>query len=53
MKMVRIAELSDREQWEAINEVKLLASIDSLYVVKYYDSFLDRDCLSIIMVCCL
>lgn len=52
MKTVRIAELSDKEQWEAINEVKLLASMDSLYVVRYYDSFINKDNLAIIMEFC-
>lgn len=52
MKTVRIAELSEKEQWEAINEVKLLASMDSLYVVRYYDSFISKDNLAIIMEFC-
>lgn len=52
MKTVRIAELSEQEQWDAINEVKLLASMDSQYVVRYYDSFINKENLSIIMEFC-
>ena len=37
---------------QAINEVKLLASMDSPYVVRYYDSFINKDNLSIIMEFC-
>ena len=43
IKTVRIAELSMHEQEEAINEVKLLSSLDSPFVVRYYDSFIDSD----------
>lgn len=52
MKTVRIAELTDRERVEAINEVKLLASIDCPYIVRYFDSFIQKDSLSIIMEFC-
>lgn len=52
MKTVRISELSDKEQWEAINEVKLLASMDSPFVVRYYDSFINKENLAIIMEFC-
>lgn len=47
MKMVRIAELSNREQAEAINEVQILAQMKSPYVVCYYDSFIEKDSLHI------
>ena len=42
IKEVRIADLSEREQNDAINEVQILAHLDSLYVVKYFDSFIEN-----------
>lgn len=52
IKQIRIIELSFKEQTEAINEVKLLAQMDSPYVVKYYDSFMNEDSLNIVMEFC-
>jgi len=52
LKSVRIVELSFKEQSEAINEVTILAQMDSDYVVKYYDSFIGSDCLYIVMEYC-
>lgn len=52
IKNVRISELSKKEQHEAINEVDLLAKMDSPFVVKYLDSFLDKNCLQIVMEFC-
>ena len=40
-------DLSNREQHEAINEVAILAKLDSPYVVKYFDSFIHKDSLFI------
>lgn len=52
IKSVRIAELSFKEQGEAINEVKILAQMNSRYVVQYYDSFIEGDSLHIVMEFC-
>ena len=52
LKNISIGELSHKEQLEAINEVKLLASITSVYVVKYFDSFVEEDTLHIVMEYC-
>lgn len=52
IKTVRIAELSYKEQEEAINEVRILSAMDSPYVVKYYDSYLETDSLYIVMEFC-
>lgn len=52
VKKVRISELSFREQGEAINEVKLLAQMNSPYVVRYFDSFIDGESLHIVMEYC-
>ena len=40
-------ELSYKEQAEAINEVQILAQLKSPFVVRYYDSFIQKDCLHI------
>ena len=47
IKNVRIAELSYKEQTEAINEVQILAQLKSPYVVRYFDSFIEKDSLHI------
>jgi len=47
IKNVRIVELSFKEQSEAINEVQILAQLKSPYVVRYYDSFIEKDSLHI------
>ena len=52
IKTIQIEELSVEEQQEATNEVKLLHSIQSDFVVKYYDSFLDNMNLCIVMEYC-
>jgi NIMA (never in mitosis gene a)-related kinase len=52
IKSVRIAELSGREQLEAINEVTILSKMNSPFVVRYYDSFIDQDSLHIVMEYC-
>ena len=52
MKTINIKELGRKEQEEAINEVKILASLDNQYVVRYYDSFVERGTLHIVMSHC-
>ena len=52
IKTVRIIELTFDEQKNAINEVKILAGLDSPFVVKYFDSFIDSDSLHIVMEYC-
>ena len=49
IKQVKILAMSRKEQEAAINEVRILASLDSPYVIKYYDSFIDGDSLNIVM----
>lgn len=49
MKQINIGGMGRKEQEEAINEVKILASLSSPYIVRYYDSFLDQDKLNIVM----
>lgn len=52
LKSIRIAELSFKEQSDAINEVRILSQLDSPYIVKYFDSFIDSGSLHIIMEFC-
>lgn len=52
LKQIHIASLERKEQQDAINEVQIMASIDSPYVVKYYDSFLENGTLNIITEFC-
>lgn len=52
VKMVRIVELSSREQSDAINEVQILAQLKSPFVVRYYDSFIEKESLHIVMEFC-
>ena len=49
IKEVRISELSERQKDDAINEVMLLAKMDSPFVVRYYDSFIERNMLNVVM----
>ena len=49
IKQVKILVMSRKEQETAINEVRILASLDSPHVIKYYDSFIDLDSLNIVM----
>jgi NIMA (never in mitosis gene a)-related kinase len=52
LKQINISVLSEKEQRECIGEVQLLASVDSPYVVRYYDSFIEEGSLHIIMEYC-
>lgn len=44
--------MSQRLRREAENEVEILRRIDSCYVVKYFDSFTERNYICIIMEFC-
>ncbi|OMJ76603.1 hypothetical protein SteCoe_24013 [Stentor coeruleus] len=52
MKTINISQMGKRGQQEAINEVKILASLDNPYIVKYFDSFIENKTLHIIMEYC-
>jgi NIMA (never in mitosis gene a)-related kinase len=52
IKNIRIVELAFKEQNDAINECQILAQLDSPYVVKYFDSFIERGALLIVMEYC-
>lgn len=52
MKQIPIASLDAKAQQDSINEVQILASLDSPFVVKYYDSFLAENTLNIVMEYC-
>lgn len=42
IKQIDIAAMSQRERENALNEIRLLASIHSPYIVSYKDSFFDE-----------
>lgn len=48
MKEIDLAGMSRKEQEECIRETRVLSSLDSDYIIKYYDSFLERGKLYII-----
>lgn len=52
MKQIHLAGMSDKEQHDAVREVHIMASLDSPYVVRYFDSFLDEGLLCIVMELC-
>jgi NIMA (never in mitosis gene a)-related kinase len=49
LKRISIREMSRKDQVNAINEARLLASFRSDYIIQYYDSFIENGCLFIIM----
>eukprot|EP00762_Andalucia_godoyi_P006801 ANDGO_00910.mRNA.1 putative serine/threonine-protein kinase nek3 len=49
IKQINISQLSEKEQHDAVSEVKILGSISSPHVVRYYDSFIDDGKLNIVM----
>jgi len=52
MKQINISSMKSKMRSIALNEVKILKSLENPYVVKYYDSFIERDQLNIIMEYC-
>ena len=50
LKKVKIAGLSEKEKENALNEVRILASINSPYVISYKESFIDADSESLCLV---
>jgi NIMA (never in mitosis gene a)-related kinase len=54
LKKVKMSLLSSKEKENALNEVRILASIQSPYIVSYKDAFYEEatNCLCIIMELC-
>eukprot|EP00826_Nyctotherus_ovalis_P064629 TRINITY_DN9485_c0_g2_i4.p1 TRINITY_DN9485_c0_g2~~TRINITY_DN9485_c0_g2_i4.p1 ORF type:complete len:610 (+),score=143.00 TRINITY_DN9485_c0_g2_i4:73-1902(+) len=52
MKQININQMSPLQKQEALNEAKILQSLNSPYIVGYYDSFIDEEKLCIIMEYC-
>jgi NIMA (never in mitosis gene a)-related kinase len=52
IKVVRIIDLSLKEQEDAINEVTILSQLESPYVVRYFDSFISGESLHLVMEYC-
>ncbi|KAA6403191.1 MAG: putative MAP kinase kinase family domain protein [Streblomastix strix] len=49
LKQIDIQQLNLKEQQDTIQEVTLLAKLNSPYIIRYYDSFIDNGMLNIIM----
>lgn len=47
-----MSRMGRRGQEEALNEVKILGSLENPFIVKYYDSFIDNKVLNIVMEFC-
>jgi len=52
MKQINISQLNSVYKTAALNEVKILSSLENPYVVKYYDSFVEKNILNIVMEFC-
>ncbi|KRX10221.1 Protein kinase-like domain [Pseudocohnilembus persalinus] len=52
MKQINISKMNTRMKADAINEVTILAKLNHPHIVKYYDSFIDRNLLNIVMEYC-
>jgi len=42
LKKVRMTNLTDKEQENALNEVRILASINNPYIIAYKEAFIDE-----------
>ena len=52
LKQIDISTLNSKHRSDAINEVEILSKLDSSYIVKYFDSFLEKNSLNIVMEFC-
>ena len=54
LKKVKMGSLSDKEKLNALNEVRILASLESPHIIQYKESFFDASsaCLCIVMELC-
>jgi len=50
LKRVKLGNLSDKEKENALNEVRILASIQSTYIVSYKEAFFDDNSLALYIV---
>ena len=52
LKQIDISNLNSKHRNDAINEVTILSNLDNPYIVKYYDSFIEKNLLNIVMEYC-
>ena len=43
IKVINVANLSQKAQFEALNEIETMQTLESPYIVGYFDSFIDED----------
>jgi NIMA (never in mitosis gene a)-related kinase len=52
IKQIPVDNLTSKQIYEVKQEAKILSCINSIYVVKYYDSFEENNCINIVMEYC-
>ena len=52
LKQIDTGKMSKGQRKEAVHEATILSSINSPYIVKYYDSFTEKSQINIIMEYC-
>lgn len=52
MKQINISKMNQRMKNDALNEATILSKIDSQFIVKYYESFIEKNLLCIVMEFC-
>lgn len=52
LKQINISNMKPKLKSAALNEAKILGALESPYIVKYYDSFLEKNNLNIVMEFC-
>mgnify|MGYP000924579216 CR=1 FL=1 len=50
MKRVKLANLSEKDKWNALNEVRILASINSPFIIGYKEAFFDDDSMTLCII---
>lgn len=52
MKIIDTVKMSSHQKKESVLEATIMSKINSSYIVKYYDSFVQKDSINIIMEYC-
>ncbi|CAF3412831.1 unnamed protein product [Rotaria sp. Silwood1] len=52
LKVVRLGEMDEEQTIDSVNEAQLLKSLQNEHIVKFYESFLENDCLCIVTEYC-
>jgi NIMA (never in mitosis gene a)-related kinase len=52
LKQINISQMNQKLRSAALNEVKILSSLENPYIVRYFDSFVEKNNLNIVMEFC-